>query len=180
MDAGHARPRRVLRTLGPAVLVVGVVFTAIGLISFFSAFGSFESPRYFWCAFIGLPLVGVGLMITKYAYLGAILRYGANEVAPVASDAINYMAGSSKGAIKEVATAVAEGVRDAGVTVGAGAASEVAEVVRCHKCNETNDVDANFCQGCGVALAKSKACEKCGELNDPDASFCDSCGTAIG
>lgn len=84
--------RDFLRVLGPAVIVVGVIFAAIGFVSFFSAFGGFGPPRYFWCAFIGLPLIALGSAISRYAFLGAVSRYVANEVAPVGKDVINYMA----------------------------------------------------------------------------------------
>ena len=41
--------RNNLRTIGLFVLGIGVIFFAIGVISFFASFGSFGPPRYFWC-----------------------------------------------------------------------------------------------------------------------------------
>jgi len=38
---------------------------------------------------------------------------------------------------------------------------------------------ANFCRGCGAALARPRPCGRCGELIDPDARFCDNCGMRI-
>jgi hypothetical protein len=45
--------------------------------------------------------------------MGAIARYAAAEQVPVATDAINDFADGTRGAIKTVARAVAEGVKEA-------------------------------------------------------------------
>lgn len=171
----HEEIRAILRIVGPAVAVVGFIFTAVGIGSFFSSFGSFDaSPSHFWCTFIGLPMLGVGIAISKFAFMGAIGRYVAGEVAPVAKDTFNYMAGGAKDGVRDIAQAVSEGLREA----GGGATS--ATVVRCHKCNEENQAGAKFCAHCGAALLKTKECPSCRELNDPDAKFCDNCGREIG
>ncbi len=172
IDPGHADIRNTLRVVGTAVVIVGLVLTAIGMGSFFSSFGSFEQPRYFWCAFAGLPLLGLGAAICKFAFLGAVNRYLANEVAPVGKDVVNYLAEGSKGAVRDVATAIGEGLR-------AAAPAPEMRLVHCHKCNVDNEAPANFCKGCGASLAKTKACPGCQELNDPDARFCANCGTAM-
>jgi len=169
IDPQHQDTRNVLRVIGPAIAVVGIIFTVIGLGSFFASFGSFEPPTHFWCAFIGLPLVGVGAMISKFAFLGAVSRYVSNEVAPVGKDVVNYMAHGTKDAVREIASAVGQGL-------GTSGAQGKVEILRCHKCNAENEGSANFCKACGAALAKTKPCAGCGELNDPDARFCDSCG----
>lgn len=171
-DTRHREARAFLRFLGPALIAVGLVLVVIGFGSFFSSFGSFGAPRYFWCAFVGIPVLGVGVAMTKFAYLGAVTRYMANEVAPVGKDTFNYLAHGTKDGVREIASAVGDGLR--GVS-----GERTVEVVRCHKCNEENDADARFCKSCGAALLKTRACEGCGELNDPDARFCDRCGAPI-
>jgi hypothetical protein len=172
------------------VAFAGLIFTIVGFGSFFSSFGSFGPPRYFWCAFVGLPLLGVGLGICKFAYLGAVSRYVAGEVAPVGKDVVNYLAQGTKGAVRDLAAAVSEGlasgvpsgdVPHAGVPSGnighAGVPSgNIGGLVRCQKCDVDNEGSANFCKACGAPLAKLRACESCGERNDPDARFCDNCG----
>jgi ribosomal protein L40E len=163
--------RAILKSIGPAIAAIGLLLTIVGMVSFFSAFGGMDPPRYFWCAFLGLPLLAVGAGITQFAYVGTITRYMAGEVAPVGKDVTNYMVGGTKDSIRDMATAVGEGLS----ATGPGGASLR---VRCHKCNAENDVTANFCDNCGAPLAKSKKCESCGELNDPDARFCDNCGSA--
>jgi hypothetical protein len=169
IDPKHNQTRETLRIVGPAILVVGLIFLVIGVGSFFSSFGSFEPPRLFWCAFVGLPLIGIGLVICKFAFLGAVSRYMANEVAPVGKDVVNYMAEGTKGAVHDIAAAVAGGLRD-------GTAGSEVRIIRCQKCNTDNEARANFCKGCGTPLAKTKPCPSCGGLNDPDARFCTHCG----
>ena len=167
----HTGVRSILRVLGPCFILAGLIFIAIGMVSFFSAFGSFGPPKDFWCCFIGGPLLFVGIVLSKFGYMGAVGRYMVNEVAPVGKDAINYMADGTKDSIGQVAAAIGKGFRD-----GAGGGQAGSVVIRCHKCNEDNDVSAKFCNECGTPLAKSKQCSKCGELNDLDAKFCDNCG----
>jgi len=172
LNPGHSKVRGVLRLVGPTVALAGLVLTAIGMISFFGAFGGGGFPRYFWCAFLGIPMLGVGLMICQFAYMGKIGRYVAGESAPVAKDTFNYMAEGTQEGVEQMAGAFGRGL--AGGTGSAGESQEVS--IRCHKCNVVNDADAKFCDGCGAPLVKSKACPRCEELNDPDARFCDGCG----
>ncbi len=166
---GHNDVRNYLRTLGPALAMLGLIFTAVGMVSFFSAFGSFEPPRYFWCAFVGLPLLAVGIGISKFAYLGSIARYIAGETAPVAKNTANYMVDGTKGSIREVASAIGEGLRDV----------RSMESLHCQKCGTNNESSANFCRQCGVPFAKTKRCPHCGDSNLHDARFCDHCGAAV-
>jgi len=174
LDPRHSAKRDFLRVVGPLVFGLGLVFTIIGLVSFFSAFGNFGGPpKYFWCAFIGIPLMGLGGALCKFAFLGAVGRYVAGETAPVARDTFNYVADGTKEGIRDVAGAIGQGL-SAGMAGTAGGERRV--VLRCHKCNHSNDADARFCDQCGAPLEKTRHCPNCGELNDPDARFCDNCG----
>jgi hypothetical protein len=165
MDPGHRALRGLLRVVGPLLVIVGAGFLIVGIGSFFSSFNSRGgTPDKFWCAFVGMPILAIGFGICRYAYMGAVARYAANEVAPVAKDAINYLAEGTAPGVKKLAEAVGRQDR---------------VVVRCHKCNRDNDRDARFCGGCGASLAKSAPCPKCQELNDPDARFCDRCGVPL-
>ena len=170
---GHDQIRAVLRFLGPAVAIVGILFFAVGIGSFFSSFGSHGPPQQFWCAFVGLPLIGIGVMISKFGYMGAVARYMSREVSPVATDTVNYVAHGTKDAVREVAAAVGEGLR------GAGRQPAAAGGVRCSKCDAENDRNASFCKACGTGILQAVGCSACGELNDPDARFCDNCGRAL-
>ena len=175
IDPGHSSTRNVLRTVGPVLALLGLGLATVGLVDFFRAFGGSAEPRYFWCAFLGLPLLGVGLMLTKLGYLGKFIRYMAQEAAPPARDTFNYMAEGTQKGVKMVAGAIGQGLKEGGLGPS-GAATKI----RCHKCNALNDTGARFCDQCGQAMAKSKPCPQCAEVNDPDAKFCDNCGYKYG
>lgn len=66
--------RRVLRVAGSLTIELELLLTAVGIGSFFSSFGNFERPRYFWCAFLGMPLPGVGGMMCVFGYIGTLAR----------------------------------------------------------------------------------------------------------
>ncbi len=110
IDSHHDKVRAGLRLFGLPVVVLGVVLTAIGLISFFSAFGTFQPPKYFWAAIIGLPMIGVGLALTRLAYLGESFRYLSEELTPVARDTFNTMAEGTRGGVETVAHAMGRGM----------------------------------------------------------------------
>ena len=109
----HTKIRSFLRVAGPILALVGLIFLAVGTISFFAAFGSFQPPRLFWCCFVGMPILFVGLVMSKFGYFGSVARYVAAESAPVAKDTFNYMAEGTKDGVKTVSRAVAEGVQEA-------------------------------------------------------------------
>lgn len=109
----HNAARSFLRVGGPLLALAGLIFLAIGMISFFSAFENHEPPKLFWCGFVGMPLLFVGIVMCKFGYFGAVMRYLAAESAPVAKDTINYMADGTKDAVKTVARSVSEGVLEA-------------------------------------------------------------------
>ena len=70
----HNAAKSFLRIVGPLLAVVGLIFLVIGMVSFFSAFGSHEAPKLFWCCFVGMPLLFVGVTMSKFGYLGAVMR----------------------------------------------------------------------------------------------------------
>lgn len=171
--APEQRPGRdALRVIGPAVLILGLALTAVGFISFFTAFGGFGSPRFFWCAFIGIPLLGVGGMLCRVAFLGPITRYVADEVAPVGRDVVNYMAEGTRDSVRDLAAAVGEGLRS-------GPTAAAATGARCDRCGTENDGDAKFCKSCGAVLSSPLVCSDCAHENDADARFCDHCGRPL-
>lgn len=162
VDPRHSQLRQTLRVVGPATLVGGLVLMVVGLGNFFLAFGTMEPPRYFWCAFLGIPLIGVGGMITQYAFLGAFYRFVAAEAAPVAKDTFNYMATGTTEGVRDIASAIKQGLRGDAMT--------------CPTCGCNHGIDAKFCDHCGQPIASSKTCSECSAANNPRAKFCDACG----
>jgi RNA polymerase subunit RPABC4/transcription elongation factor Spt4 len=167
---GHRSVQRVLLTVGPVLVAVGLLLIVIGMASLFLAFGGGEPPRYFWCAFVGMPLLFVGSVMCMFGLIGKVARYQAQEIAPVARDTFNYMAEGTADGVRTVAGALGQGLRDGGFGGDSG------PLVRCHKCNALVAADAKFCGQCGQAVGKTKPCPQCREWNDPDARFCDNCG----
>jgi membrane protease subunit (stomatin/prohibitin family) len=129
------------------VFVVGLICTIGGMISFFSSFGSFEPPRYFWLCFIGLPLMFAGGVLSQFGFMGAVTRYIAGESAPVATDTINYVADETKSAVETVAKSAAKGIAE-GIEAGRAVATNF-----CPHCGTTVKADFKFCPKCGKALA---------------------------
>jgi hypothetical protein len=168
VDPAHRKIRGVLRTFGPFLLVLGLIFSAIGLFSFFSAFGTSEFPRYFWFVLVGIPLIGVGLSLSRFGYLGELLRYMSGEVAPVSKEAFNDLAEGTRPGIETIARAVGEGFR-AGTREGAKP---------CPRCQSANDLSARFCNQCGGPLEES-LCASCRHPNAPGARFCGQCGRPL-
>jgi hypothetical protein len=169
LNSRHPHIRQVLRLLGPMTAGLGLLLIVIGMASFFSSFGSFGPPRYFWCAFVGMPLLGLGVAMTKFGYLGAITRYYAGEVAPVGKDTFNYLAEGTQTGVRTAARSLAEGL-------AAGGFGGSRATVACQNCSHPNDEDARFCGQCGTALQMWKSCPSCNRENDPAANFCDNCG----
>ena len=167
INPGHTQVRGALRTIGPCILAVGGILTLIGLGSFFSSFGTFNPPRYFWCAFLGMPLMALGAGLTKFGYMGAVARYVAGEAAPVGKDTFNYIAEGTQDGVRTVAGAIREGF------TGVSAGTEI----QCSACSQTNDANAKFCSGCGAAVAVM--CGSCDTVNDTSARFCDNCGASL-
>ena len=107
------KQRLLLRTIGKVLLLPGVVLVIIGFASFFSSFGSMESPQYFWCAFIGLPMAALGAALLSFGYLGKTSRFIAGETMPVAKDAINYMGKNTKEGVSHFSEAIFSGQKNA-------------------------------------------------------------------
>jgi hypothetical protein len=149
IDPGHSRSKQFLRMLGPTTAMLGLLLTVIGFGSLLSSFGSHEMPRYFWCAFIGLPLLAVGVAISQFGFLGSFTRYVSGEVAPVQKDTFNYLARGTREGVKTLATAVGEGLAE-------GMSKDEQAVKRCRTCDHENDSDARFCKNCGSSLVQQE------------------------
>ena len=147
IDPGHSRSKQFLCILGPSTAALGLLLTIIGFGSLLSSFGSHEMPRYFWCAFIGLPLLGVGVAMSQFGFLGSFIRYVSGEAAPVQKGTFNYLAKGTREGVKTLASAVGEGLAE-------GIGKDRQAVKRCLSCAHENDSDAKFCKNCGTSLVQ--------------------------
>jgi hypothetical protein len=167
----HDDHRSALRALGWLLTMIGGGFTAVGFFSFFAAFGGGGIPDKFWCAFVGLPLLGLGTMLLKAGYLGVMSRYVAGETAPVLADTADYVLGRTKRGVRRVTQAIAEGQ--------SSAAAEALPTKECGVCRAPQRAEAKFCDACGAAMTSTLSCPSCRHENQPGARFCSGCGVAL-
>ena len=94
MKSDHQKYKAFIKVASVIIFVVGIIFAIIGFVSFFSTFGSrsMSPPRYFWCVFVGFPLIALGFSGIKASFLGEIARYTSQEVTPVIGDAARSVA----------------------------------------------------------------------------------------
>lgn len=168
--------RKVFRVVGPMLLLGGMVCFIIAFVDFLYVMGrGRREPEYFWLFFLGAPIAFVGLVITNAAFMGRIARYQAHELAPVAADTANVLAEGIRPAVRDVASAIREGLSGQ-ATPGA----------RCGACGAENSADARFCDQCGKDLPPAAPplpsflrCARCNTTNERDANYCDHCGAAL-
>lgn len=174
LDPNHDNKRESLRALGGVLVAIGGILALIGIVDFFSSMSTMRPPSMFWCAFIGLPLLGLGGNLLRLGYLGVATRYVAGEVAPVAKDTINYVGRGTQDTIAGIARAVL-----ASDDEPAGPAAEQGGDVLCPQCGAKNPPDALFCSACGASFSRSVRCPQCGEENAAGAKYCHHCGRAL-
>ena len=109
----HHKARTFLRIAGMGTALIGIILELIGLASFVLAFNNGGLPKLFWCSFVGMPFLFAGAVMCMFGFMGEVARYAAAEQVPVASDVMNDLADGTQGAVKTVARAVAEGIKEA-------------------------------------------------------------------
>ncbi|BBO33242.1 hypothetical protein [Lacipirellula parvula] len=109
----HSSFRLAMQVDGPVLLASGLLFTGIAIGIFFFAMSGGGAPRLFWCAFLGMPMMFVGGVMSMLGYVGVVQRYLAGETAPVAKDVVNYIGENTQRGMKAMAKAVTEGFMEA-------------------------------------------------------------------
>ena len=171
--ASHKPARNILRVIGPMFILVGGICLLVAVVDFFLVFGGSEMPKLFWLAFVGIPVLGLGFTMTSFGFMDTLLRYQASEVAPVASDTVNYMGKSTRPGVKSFTSAISEGLAE-GVRTAKAATFDSNEIT-CPQCDAENQAGSKFCDQCGSSLADI-VCSKCGASNGLGSKFCDQCG----
>lgn len=109
----HRGAQKFLRIGGAVILALGGVLELVGFGGFFASVVSHSGLRaQFVCQSIGLSLMWLGGVMCLFGFLGAITRYVAAEQAPVAKDALNYLAEGTQEAVHTVARSAAQGVTE--------------------------------------------------------------------
>ncbi len=78
----HEETKKKLKIIGFIVLGAGIIFFAIGFLSFLSAFGSSGFPKSFFLMFAGIPMIGIGASMLSFAYKREIMRYSKTRAYP--------------------------------------------------------------------------------------------------
>jgi hypothetical protein len=172
IDPAHTSTRSTLRVLGAVLLVLGLLMMAFGGYRMFSPAwrgsshatvdfpGSsmrVEFQDHARTAFSGFAMVAVGMIcaavggaMLTYGYMGRVARYAAGEMAPVASDTINYMGTSTREGVHDVAEAIAGGIRDG----TAQRPSAPGGQTTCPGCMSPIAPGSRFCSQCGRELER--------------------------
>lgn len=95
---GQHHVRNGFRIAGGALVALGGILLVIGVGSLLSTMNSdsMVGPRYFWLAFVGMPLLAVGGWCLQAGFLGAATRYVAGEVGPVLSESLPLLTGEAR------------------------------------------------------------------------------------
>lgn len=84
----HENTKRKLKITGTILLVIGIVCEIAGMLDIFIVANSQgRMPSLFFLAFLGAPLIMVGIVMLIFACRREILSYTKNEVVPVVNDA---------------------------------------------------------------------------------------------
>jgi len=140
----YSGARRFLQITGPIVLLAGVVCLIVGFVSVIGSMNSAHHghPRLLFLFFVGMPLLFVGIVMSKFGYARVVADYAASELSPVASGAVNYLGETTRDGVRAFGGALREGMH------GEGTAAR-----HCTQCGVRLASGARFCQGCGVAVA---------------------------
>ena len=153
----YSKTKKTFRTLGVIILPIGLVLSIIGFIDFFMSFNSMTQPKLFFCLFIGMPLVFIGIIFLILGFMKELNSFAASQSAPVHKDVINYMLDGTREEVNKTINA--------------------SNKIICPECKAENDKDALFCSNCGHKL--KIICPKCNAENDADAKFCKNCGEEL-
>ena len=169
---GHEQTRNIARAVGAVITVVALLMIIDGLSVFFNPTPGFnDMSRFIWVV-LGLPALGIGLNLLFFGFLGKLVRYKANELAPVAKDAFGYIAHETKDSMRDVVRNVTQGIRE-------GMNNVEPVTVQCHKCGAAGKPGSKFCDQCGTSLVATAKCPACNAEHDADARFCPSCGRTL-
>ena len=139
ISENHIKTRKVFRTIGPIVLVSGILCMIIAAFEFFTL-DFFEEPQLFWLFFVGMPVMFVGFVFCGLGYGSDMAKYQSREMAPVVKDTFNYLASETTEGVETISRAVKKGK------------STVIEAKQCWNCQELNKLDAKFCNECGQEI----------------------------
>lgn len=132
------------RAIGIIFTIIGGLLTIVGIGSFIYAFTGFGFPSYFFCAIIGLPLLGIGINFLRLSHLREFTSYTASQTAPVFKETAEYIFGE----VKECPNCSAKNDANASYCTNCGCKLNK----YCPKCGAEVSGDDNYCKTCGGKL----------------------------
>ena len=161
MNNKHESIKKVLKVIGPIILVVGIVLFITTIINMTSMSSDTFGMTVF-TDFGGVACIGIGSICTSIGYGREIAKYGVDEYGPVAKDV-------HKDYIRPMMKETAKDIKD--VIHGDD------KVIVCPSCGASNQEGSKFCDQCGKALVKT--CPSCSEVISENALYCPKCGTRL-
>lgn len=161
MNNKHESIKKVLKVIGPIILVVGIVLFITTIINMTSMASDTFGMTVF-TGFGGVACIGIGSICTSVGYGREIAKYGVDEYGPVAKDV-------HKDYIRPMMKETAKDIKD--VIHGDD------KVIVCPSCGASNQEGSKFCDQCGRTLVKT--CPSCNKAVSEDALYCPKCGTRL-
>jgi len=134
----YSEHKKIMRSIGLPMLIIGIALTAVGFISFVSTMGSnsFERSMTYMLMFGGGGfLLVIGLAIFGASVTKPVSKYYATEMSP---------------AMKITGQSIAEGIKDSGIVSSQGP-KEIIKI-KCPHCGYLESEDADFCSKCGKKI----------------------------
>ncbi|NGQ94511.1 hypothetical protein G3578_04870 [Brevibacillus sp. SYP-B805] len=110
------------KNFGLFILIAGFVCLGFSMFEFLTL-DMWETPKYFWLAFVALPLLFFGFVLSAPRIQRSLLNQQRDN-------------------IRETMKVMADGLRE-----GLHATNKI-----CEKCNHRNEASAIYCSHCGTAL----------------------------
>lgn len=134
--------RTTFRVLGVVLVLVGLALVGTALADFFASFSSLGEgmPTKFWMAFVGWPVLAVGIWAVMAGFMGTASRYVAGETLPVVKDGLGYL---TQG----------HGLDGLGRDAEATPTDRATAAGYCTECGAALPATARFCSGCGHAVS---------------------------
>ena len=155
-----------LRLIGKLATPIGLIALILGIVDFFSSANSMRMPQHSWLFFLAMPTLFISISCLSFGYMKEVNAYTASQSAPVQKGVINYMLDGTR---EEASKSMQQ-------IVGAFASKATSNKI-CSKCGAKNELQAKFCNECGVPLIRM--CPHCNTANDRDANYCDHCGKSL-
>ena len=148
----HEKTKKVIKIVGPIILVLGIISLIVGIVISFQGEMSF-----IWLPIVSMVAIFIGSTLTIFGYRREMARYAKNESVPV----INEASEDFKPTFKNIAEAFKD---------------DSSSNHRCPYCGHDVDENSKFCSNCGKQL--TVICPHCHQEVDPG-KFCSNCGKPL-